>query len=167
MEKAFVKLKEDDDIVHEALYDERADKYLVNGKEYGAEEVIECFEDGTPFEDIPDDAEFTLTPLSCFAFALDDANIVDDMFEELESDRFRKAFAIFERKMQNNGYAPVHDDIHRDVENPERPDDIFKKVVKVFYPESDEDQREIAYDLFIYHMKRQGNLKPEDDENKE
>ena len=167
MEKVFVKLNEDDDIVHEALYDEYNDKYFVDGKEYDVEEVIECFEDGTPFEDIPDDAVLTLTPLSCFGVALGDANIVDDKIAELYSERFRKAFAIFEQKMQDNGYAPVYDDIHKDVESPERPDDIFKKVVKVFYPESDEDQREIAYDLFIYHMKRQGNIKTKEDENKE
>lgn len=167
MEKTFVKFKEGDGTVHEALYDEYIDAYFVKGKEYTFEEVIECLDDGTPFDDIPDDAVFTLTPLSCFGVALGDANIVEDKFAELETKRFRKAFDIFEQKMKDNGYAPVYDNIHRDVENPERPDDIFKKVVKVFYPESDEDQREIAYDLFIYHMKRHGNIKTEENEDKE
>ena len=38
------------------------------------------------------------------------------------------------------------------------PYDIFARTIRGFYPNTNDDQLEAAWDLFIYHMERQGNI---------
>lgn len=39
-----------------------------------------------------------------------------------------------------------------------KPYDIFARTIRGFYSNTNDDQLEAAWDLFIYHMERQGNI---------
>jgi len=158
---AYIKLKNGDGTLYDAVYEDCGDYYYVTDTHdvYQAEDVVECDSSGNPLPN-SDDRVYSLTPFSCFALALHDANVIDDVFalEGNEKEKLKKAYNILENKFYDNGYFIKDDDDKNPKSTTETPMSIFKKVVMVLYPATYEEQREIAYDLFCYHMKCQGNL---------
>ena len=174
-EMTFIKFKDEDgnlvgDVI-KALYRETEDDFVVpdgvNAGSYTWDEVEEVKENGEPYEEIPEDATFCLTPKSCFAISLGDSHIASDGFELVDDRNFEKAYMVLEKWFTENGYITLEYGKTKEVENPAKPKDLFCKVVKVFYPESTEDQRDVAWELFVYNMDFQGNLKKEDNEEED
>ena len=174
-EMTFIKFKDEEgnlvgDVI-KALYRETDDDFVIlDGPKAGSytwEEVEEVKENGEPYEEIPEDARFCLTPKSCFAISLGDSHITCDGFELVDDRNFENAYMTLEKWFRDNGYITGDDGKTKDVDNPIKPKDLFCKVVRVFYPESTEDQRDVAWELFVYNMDFQGNLKPESDEEED
>ena len=101
-----------------------------------------------------------LTPKSCLAIAISETSISDfDMFVEDERNRkFESAYTILERRIDDAGYITDKDGKTKYDENSEPPKSIFSRTIKGFYPDATEEQISAAWDLFIYHMERQGNI---------
>ena len=169
----FVRLKDNEGNLSEevlkAQYNDDTEDFIVyfgdgTNRTLGLDDLEECSEDGTLFEEIPEDATFRLTPLSCFAEALADAHIVECAWEECEDKNFRNAYYILEEWFRSNGYIVDASGNARECSNSEQPKNLFIKVVNVFYPDASSDQKDIAWEMFIKHMNFQGNLGHEDDE---
>lgn len=172
-EATFVRLKDNEGNLSEevlkAQYNDDTENFIVyfddgTNRTLDWDDLEECREDGTLFEEIPEDATFSLTPLSCFAEALADAHIVGCAWEECKDKNFRNAYYILEEWFRSNGYIVDASGNKRECSNPETPKDLFMKVVSVFYPDSSGDQKDVAWEMFNKHMKFQGNLYPEEDE---
>ena len=173
-EKTHIRFKDENgnlvgDVI-EALYREEQDDFVVQGGRkagsYTWDEVEEVDEDGNILYDYPEDATFCLTPLSCFGLALVDSHITEDDVCDICDDRnFRNAYDILEKWFKENGYVTDSEGNTNSVENPEKPKDLFCKVVNVFYPNSTPDQRDVAWDLFVMNMDKQGNLKADEKED--
>ena len=172
-EATFVRLKDNEGNLSEevlkAQYNDDTEDFIVyfgdgTNRTLGWDDLEECREDGTLFDEIPEDATFCLTPLSCFAEALADAHIVECAWEECEDKNFRNAYYILEEWFRSNGYIVDASGNAKECINPEPPKDLFVKVVNVFYPDASSDQKDVAWEMFIKHMDFQGNLGPEDDE---
>ncbi len=119
-------------------------------------EALTMLEEEEKLSDIP----LVLTPKACLEIALTDTGISDiDIFvEDVNNRRFCSAFTILERRMKNEGYiSDENGDTHHTPES-KKPFDIFSRTIRGFYPNTNDDQLEAAWDLFIYHMERQGNI---------
>jgi hypothetical protein len=166
-DKSYVRLKDKDGNLQKevlkAEYDDDTETFTVhlNDKScvvLGWDDLEECHEDGTLFEHIPDDAIFHLSPLSCFAMALGDSHIIDDTWKEVYDKNFRNAYMVLEEWFRDNGYIIDDSGNTKECDNPEKPKYLFCKVVNVFYPDSTADQRDVAWEMFEYHMKFQGYM---------
>ena len=60
--------------------------------------------------------------------------------------------------MKNEGYITDENGDTHNTPDSKKPFDIFTKAIRGFYPDTSDDQLEAAWDLFIYHMERQGNI---------
>ena len=106
------------------------------------------------------DEPLHLTPKSCFETALTDTGISEKIIREEDwlSGKFFSAYQILERRMQKAGYITDECGDTHYREDSEKPSDIFSRTIKGFYHGALQDQIDAAWDLFIYHMERQGNL---------
>lgn len=104
-----------------------------------------------------------MTSKSCLAIAISETSISDfDMFVEDERNRkFESTYTILERRIDDAGYITDKDGKTKYDENSEPPKSIFTRTIKGFYPDAIEEQISAAWDLFIYHMERQGNITKE------
>ncbi len=111
-------------------------------------------------KDHKEDEGWRLTPKSCLAIAISETSISDfDMFVEDERNRkFESTYTILERRIDNAGYITDKDGKTKYDENSESPKSIFSRTIKGFYPDTTEEQISAAWDLFVYHMERQGNI---------
>ena len=119
-------------------------------------EALALLEEEEKISDIP----LTLTPKACLGTALTDTGISDmDLFVEDERNRkFCSAYTILERRMNGAGYiTDKNGETHHDSDS-EKPIDIFTRTIRGFYPNTSNEQLDAAWDLFVYHMERQGNL---------
>ena len=110
------------------------------------------------------DARIALTPKACLEIALTDTGISDvELFVEDERCRkFRSTYTILERRMSSAGYiTDENEKMHYDKDS-KSPFDIFTRTVRGFYPNTSDEQLDAAWDLFLYHMERQGNLAKQD-----
>ena len=81
------------------------------------------------------------------------------MFVDDERNRkFESAYTILERRIDDAGYITDIDGKTKYDENSESPKSIFTRTIKGFYPEATEEQISVVWDLFVYHMERQGNI---------
>lgn len=106
------------------------------------------------------DERWSLTPKSCLAIALTDTRIspTDVFLEDINEHTFRSAYLILERKMKNAGYITDKEGKTKDEKGPDAPETIFTRTIKGFYPDASEEQIRAAWELFVYHMDRQGNV---------
>lgn len=102
--------------------------------------------------------KWQLTPKSCLAIAINETSISDfDMFVEDERrQKFESTYTILERRIDDAGYITDKDGKTKYDKNTESPMSIFSRTIKGFYPVATEEQISAAWDLFIYHMERQG-----------
>ena len=108
-----------------------------------------------------EDGGWRLTPKSCLAIAINETSISDfDMFVDDESNRkFESAYTILERRIDDAGYITDKDGKTKCDEYSEPPEAIFSRTIKGFYPDATDDQISAAWDLFVYHMERQGTMR--------
>ena len=106
------------------------------------------------------DAPLSLTPKACLEIAITDTGISDlDIFvEDVNNRKFCSAFTILECRMKSEGYITDENVETHSNPNSMKPFDIFTKTIRGFYPNTSEEQLYAAWDLFLYHMERQGNL---------
>lgn len=107
------------------------------------------------------DGGWRLTPKACLSIALDETSITDGN-PFIEDDRHRKfesAYIILEQRMNNAGYITDKDGNTKYTKDPEKPEAIFSRTIKEFYPDTSDEQIDAAWELFLYHMARQGNTK--------
>ena len=111
-------------------------------------------------EEKQSDAPLALTPKACLEIAISDTGIseVDIFVEDANNRKFCSAFTILERRMKNEGYITDENGDTHNTPDSKKPFDIFTKAIRGFYPDTSDDQLEAAWDLFIYHMERQGNI---------
>lgn len=107
------------------------------------------------------DERWSLTPKSCLAIALTDTKIspTDVFLEDINEHTFRSAYIILEKRMNNAGYITDKEGKTKDEKGPDTPETIFTRTIKGFYPDASEEQIRAAWELFVYHMIRQGNAK--------
>ena len=106
------------------------------------------------------DAPLSLTPKACLEIAITDTGISDlDIFvEDVNNRKFCSTFTILECRMKSEGYITDENVETHSNPNSMKPFDIFTKTIRGFYPNTSEEQLDAAWDLFLYHMERQGNL---------
>ena len=106
------------------------------------------------------DAPLALTPKACLEIALTDTGISDvDIFvEDISNRKFCSAFTILERRMKSEGYITDENGNTHSTPESKKPFDIFTRTIRGFYPNTNDEQLEAAWELFIYHMERQGNI---------
>ena len=107
------------------------------------------------------DGGWRLTPKSCLSIALNETSISDvDLF--VEDDRHRKfesAYIILEQRMNNAGYITDKEGKTKYTKDSEKPEVIFSRTLMGFYPHATNEQVDAAWELFLYHMERQGNAR--------
>lgn len=141
-------------------FEEFIKKMIATG-EYTDESDVVCealglLEEEEDLSDVP----LALTPKACLGTALTDTGISDmEMFVDDERNRkFCSAYTILERRMNGAGYiTDKNGETHHDSDS-EKPIDIFTRTIRGFYPNTSNEQLDAAWDLFVYHMERQGNL---------
>ena len=106
------------------------------------------------------DERWSLTPKSCLAIALTDTKIspMDVFLEDFDEHTFRSAYIILERRMNNAGYITDKEGKTKDKRGSDTPAAIFIRTIKGFYPNASAEQIHAAWELFVYHMDRQGNV---------
>lgn len=106
------------------------------------------------------DAPLALTPKACLEIALTNTGISDvDIFvEDVNNRKFCSAFTILERRMKSEGYITDENGATLSTPESKKPFDIFSRTIRGFYPNTNDDQLEDAWELFVYHMERQGNI---------
>lgn len=119
-------------------------------------EALTMLEEEEKLSEVP----LALTPKACLEIAITDTGISDvDIFvEDVNNRKFCSAFTILERRMKSEGYITDENGETHSTPESKKPFDIFTKAIRGFYPNTNDDQLEAAWDLFIYHMERQGNL---------
>lgn len=119
-------------------------------------EALTMMEEEEKLSDVP----LALTPKACLEIALTDTGISDvDIFvEDINNRRFCSAFTILERRMKNEGYITDENGDTHHAPDSKKPFDIFIRTIRGFYPNTNDDQLEDAWELFVYHMERQGNI---------
>lgn len=102
---------------------------------------------------------YYLTPKACLGIALSNTGISDDnlLFEDWENKKFQSTYIVLEQRMNNAGYITDEDGKTRDNKDADSPEIIFARTIKGFYPKVTEEQIEAAWDLFVYHMRKQRN----------
>lgn len=105
------------------------------------------------------DEGWHLTPIVCLSIAFNETSISEvNLF--VEDDKYRKfesAYIILEQRMNKAGYITDKDGNTKYTKDPEKPETIFSRTIKGFYPEVTDEQIDAAWELFLYHMERQGN----------
>lgn len=106
------------------------------------------------------DKPLALTPKACLEIALTDTGISDvELFVEDERNRkFCSTYTILEHRMSSAGYITDENGETHIATDSEKPLGIFKRTIRGFYPNTSDEQLDAAWDLFVYHMERQGNL---------
>ena len=66
--------------------------------------------------------------------------------------------------MYDAGYITDENGEKKDHKDPDKPQIIFSRTVKGFYPDATEEQISAAWDLFVYRMKKHGYLQKEENE---
>ena len=107
----------------------------------------------------PEKERYSLTAKACFAIAISDTRIspTDILFDDVENHAFQSAYIILERRMNDAGYVTDKDGKAKDNKDSEKPEVIFTRTIKGFYPNASDEQIDAAWELFVYHMTRQGN----------
>ena len=107
----------------------------------------------------PEKERYSLTAKACFAIAISDTRIspTDVLFDDVENHAFQSAYIILERRMNDAGYVTDKDGKAKDNKDSEKPEVIFTRTIKGFYPNASDEQIDAAWELFVYHMTRQGN----------
>lgn len=107
----------------------------------------------------PEKERYSLTAKACFAIAISDTRIspTDVFFEDAENHTFQSAYIILERRMNEAGYITDKDGKTKDNKDSEEPKVIFSRTIKGFYPNASDEQIDAAWELFVYHMTRQGD----------
>lgn len=114
-------------------------------------------------DSLDENARWQLTPIVCLGFALAETEISVDPFSTGErNSKFESAYTILERRMNDAGYITDENGETKDHTNSEKPVVIFTKTIKGFYPKATDEQISAAWDLFVYHMDKQGNLAGKD-----
>lgn len=100
-----------------------------------------------------------LTPKSCFAISLTEANISESnlLFEDFENDTFSEAYKLLEKRFEDNGYIVYDYDPAKKIKPLYEPEEIFKQVVNVYYPSASKDAINYAWNVFALNMNVQGN----------
>ena len=108
-----------------------------------------------------EDSGWRLTPKSCLGIAIKNTEIsnVDLFQEDEESRKFESVYAILEKRMYEAGYITDEDGKTKDNADSDKPIVIFTKTIKGFYPKATDEQISAAWDLFVFHMERQGNTR--------
>lgn len=106
------------------------------------------------------DQKIYLTPKGCFLSALFELNLVDDL------ETANNCFNVFESRMKKAGYISDEEGKFHYKEGSETPEDMFIRTMNAFYPGTNTDQKETAYDLFAEMLKIHGNTKEDEDDNK-
>ena len=60
--------------------------------------------------------------------------------------------------MKSEGYITDENGNTHSTPESKKPFDIFTRTIRGFYPNTNDEQLEAAWELFIYHMERQGNI---------
>ena len=107
------------------------------------------------------DGGWRLTPKACLSIALDETSISNgNLFvEDDRHHKFESAYLILEQRMNNAGYITDNDGNTKYTKDTEKPESIFSRTIKGFYLDASDEQIDAAWELFIYHMVRQGNAK--------
>ncbi|MBQ7423873.1 MAG: type II toxin-antitoxin system ParD family antitoxin [Prevotella sp.] len=147
-------------------WDEFIQKMIGTGEYTDASDVIS---DGLYYletEDSLKDAPLKLTPKACLEIALTDTGISDvDIFvDDINNRKFCSAFTILERRMKSEGYITDENGDTHHTNDASKPADIFARSIRGFYPNASNDQLNAAWELFVYHMERQGNTKSNETE---
>ena len=129
--------------------------------------MIEPIDDEEFDEDLLDDnAVWTLTPKACFGFSLEDTDICDKdvLWADDRNSKFESAYIILEQRMYDAGYITDEHGETKDHKDSDKPQIIFSRTVKGFYPDATEEQISAAWDLFVYRMEKRGYLQKEENE---
>ncbi|MBQ8989987.1 MAG: hypothetical protein IJ067_09875 [Prevotella sp.] len=122
--------------------------------------------DGEEFDDdlLDDNATWKLTPKACLEIAINDTDISDVNFflDDEKSRKFESVYAILEKRMNDAGYITDENGETKDNTDSDKPIVIFEKTIRGFYPLATDEQISAAWDLFVYHMERQGNISKRD-----
>ena len=105
------------------------------------------------------DGGWRLTPKTCLSITLNETSVshVDLFVEDDRCRKFESAYIILEQRMNNAGYITDKDGKTKYTKDSEKPKVIFSRTMKGFYPEATDEQIDAAWELFLYHMERQGN----------
>ena len=143
-------------------HDEEFIQRMISSGEYSdvsdvVREALFMLEEEDKWKDEP----ITLSPKGCLGIALEDTSIADDVLflEDERNKKYDSAYLILEKRMKDAGYITDENGETKDSTDSEKPAVIFSRTIKGFYPKASEEQIAAAWDLFIYHMERHGNLR--------
>lgn len=104
---------------------------------------------------------YRLSAKACFAIAISDTRVshTNVLYEDFENHTFQSAYIILEQRMNDAGYITDKDGKTKDNKDSDKPEVIFSRTIKGFYPNASNEQIDAAWELFVYHMARQGIAK--------
>lgn len=112
---------------------------------------------------LDENARWQLTPKTCLGFALAETEIsMDPFLMDERNSKFELVYTILEHRINDAGYITDENGKTKDHTNSDKPEVIFTKTIKGFYPKATDEQISVAWDVFVYHMDRQGDLARKD-----
>lgn len=154
MDTIYAKIYETEEVGHFEVDEDYEVITTPDGRKYSSEEWVPLWDDGT---EMSDDDKLSLTPYSCFLLAISDTEIDGDIhIFEGKKPKARKCFDLFEKRAKEAGAIKDKGEEDNGKQcSTEELKNIFVKTVNGFYPQTNLDQREAAFDLFIENMEKQ------------
>ena len=104
-------------------------------------------------------APIFLSPMGCFTAALLNLNILTELSNEDDISTAGRCFKRLETRMKDAGYISDENDETHYTKDTESPKSIFIRTMNAFYPDTNKDQQETAYEIFIELLDAHGHAR--------